>query len=80
MNFWTGIIIGVFVGANIGIIIAGVLAASKRSDYAEIFQPGQYPMDEAVMDDYAPASSLRSSSDGPHSDIVQPHAQGFQDP
>jgi hypothetical protein len=34
MNFWTGIIIGVFVGANIGIVIAGVLTASKLSDYS----------------------------------------------
>jgi hypothetical protein len=33
MNFWTGIIIGVFVGANIGIVVAGVLAESKLSDY-----------------------------------------------
>jgi hypothetical protein len=49
MNFWTGIIIGVFVGANIGIVVAGVLAASKHSDYEEIFQPGHYPMDEAVL-------------------------------
>ena len=43
MNFWTGIIIGVFVGANIGIVVAGVLAASKHSDYEEIFQPGSLP-------------------------------------
>ena len=79
MNFWTGIIIGIFVGANIGIVVAGVLAASKRSDYADIFQPGQYPMDEAVIDEAVPAGSLPSSLDRPHSDIVQLHAQGFQD-
>jgi gas vesicle protein len=51
MNFWTGIIIGVIVGANIGMVVAGVLAVSKRSNYAEIFQPAQYPMDEAVIND-----------------------------
>ena len=79
MNFWTGIIIGVFVGANIGIVVAGVIAASKRRDYEEIFQPGQYPMDEAALDDAVQACSLWSSLDRPHSDIVQPHAQGFQD-
>jgi hypothetical protein len=78
MNFWTGIIIGVFVGANIGIVVAGVLAASKSRDYEEIFQPGHYPMDEAALDDAVPASSLWSSLDRQHSDIVQPHAQGFQ--
>lgn len=83
MNFWIGIIIGVFAGATIGIVVAGVLAASKRSNYAEIFQPGQYPMDEAVINDAIPASSLRSSSlrsslDRPHSYIMQPPAQGLQ--
>ena len=78
MNFWTGIIIGVFVGANIGIVVAGVLAASKHSDYEEIFQPGHYPMDEAALDDAVPASSLWSSLGHQHSDTVQSHAQGFQ--
>ena len=48
MNFWAGIIIGVIVDANIGIAVTGVLA-SKRSNYKEIFQPVQYPMDEAVI-------------------------------
>jgi hypothetical protein len=31
--------------------VAGVLAVSKRSHYAEIFQPAQYQMDEAVIND-----------------------------
>jgi hypothetical protein len=48
------IIIGVIVDANIGIVVAGVLAISKRSNYAEIFQPAQYPMGEAVINDAAP--------------------------
>lgn len=78
MNFWTGIIIGVFVGANIGIVVGGFLAASKRNDYKEIFQPGQYSMNKAAHDDAVPASSLRPSLDRRHSDIVQTHAQGFQ--
>jgi putative Ca2+/H+ antiporter (TMEM165/GDT1 family) len=51
MNFWTGIIIGVIVGANIGMVVAGVLAVSKRSNYADVFQPAQYPMDAAVIND-----------------------------
>ncbi len=37
MNFWTGIIIGVFVGANIGIVVAGVLAASKTATMKRFF-------------------------------------------
>ena len=51
MNFWTGIIIGAIVGANIGMVVAGVLVVSKRNTYAEIFKPAQYPMDEAVIND-----------------------------
>ena len=78
MNFWTGIIIGVFVGANIGIVVAGVIAASKRRDYEESFQPGQYPIDEAALDDAVQASSLWSSLDRQNSDTVQSHALGFQ--
>jgi len=37
MNFWTGLIIGAILGANIGMVVAGVLAVSKRNNYADIF-------------------------------------------
>ena len=75
MNFWTGIIIGVFMGVNIGIAVAGILAGSKRSDDAESLHLGQCPMDEAVIDDVIPSSRLRSSLDFRHSEFVHPHAQ-----
>jgi hypothetical protein len=48
------IIIGVIVDTNIGIVVADVRADSKRSNYEEIFQPAQYPTDEAVINDAAP--------------------------
>jgi hypothetical protein len=32
-------------------VVAGVLAVSKLSNYAEIFQPAKYSMDEAVIND-----------------------------
>ena len=78
MNFWTGIIIGVFVGANIGIVITAILVASKRSDYESVIQADQYPLDEAVMDDNILTSVTRFSPDHPHSNIVSSHAQEFQ--
>lgn len=31
-DFWLGFIIGVFVGANIGVLMAGLLAGAKRSE------------------------------------------------
>ena len=78
MNFWTGIIIGVFVGSNIGIVITAILVASKRSDYESVIQADQYPLDEAVMDDNILTSVTRYSPDRPHSNIVSSHAQEFQ--
>ena len=78
MNFWTGIIIGVFVGANIGIVITAILVASKRSDYESVIQADQYPLDEAVMDDNILTSVTKYSPDRPHSNIVPSQAQGFQ--
>ena len=77
MNFWTGIIIGVFMGANIGIAIASILAGSKRSDDAESLHLGQYPMDEAVIDDAVRSRSVGSSLPFSHSEVVEPHSQDF---
>ena len=77
MNFWTGIIIGVFVGANIGIAVTSILAGSKRSDDAESLHLGQYPMDEAVIDDAVRSRSVGSSLPFSHSKVVEPHSQDF---
>ena len=77
MNFWTGIIIGVFMGANIGIAVTSILAGSKRSDDAESLHPGQCPMDEAVIDDAVRSRSAGSSLPYSHSEIVEPHSQDF---
>ena len=32
MEFWWGLTVGVFAGANIGIAVAGLLAGSKRTE------------------------------------------------
>jgi hypothetical protein len=60
MGFWQGLIIGVFLGANIGIVIAGLLAGSNRAACAAEEPTGWLPMDEAVMETAAlPASRTR---------------------
>jgi hypothetical protein len=35
----------------ISMVVTGELAASKRGNDEEIFEPAQYPMNEAVFDD-----------------------------
>jgi len=37
MGLWWGLIIGSFAGANIGIVIAGLCAASKREETDRAF-------------------------------------------
>lgn len=32
MNFWIGLTIGLIVGANIGVVVAGMLASAKREE------------------------------------------------
>ena len=32
MNFWVGLLIGVFIGANLGVLVAGLLLSSKRHE------------------------------------------------
>ena len=51
MNFWPGLIIGIIVGFNLCMVIAGMLGASKRGDDTLLFQSNQAPLDEAVMDE-----------------------------
>jgi hypothetical protein len=53
MGFWQGIIIGIFVGANIGIVIAGLFAGCRRDACAADEPLGRLPMDEAVMNEAA---------------------------
>ena len=44
---WTSFFIGIFVGANIGVLVAGMLYAAKRHDAED--HSTQTPMDYAVM-------------------------------
>jgi gas vesicle protein len=47
--FWTGLFIGIFLGANIGIVVAGLLFSPKKNDAEN--HSTQTPMDYAVMDE-----------------------------
>jgi hypothetical protein len=49
--FWTGFMVGVFLGANIGLVVAGMLSASKRSDAQDL--SSETTMDHAVLEDAA---------------------------
>ncbi len=40
MDFWMGIIFGLFLGTNIGVILAGLLLSWKHRDDADIFEMG----------------------------------------
>jgi gas vesicle protein len=51
MGFYGGLIIGVLVGANIGIMVTGLLAASKRAEPRQDYLWDQLHMDQAVMDE-----------------------------
>ena len=33
--FWQGFIIGIFVGASVGIVVAGLIASAKRRNHAD---------------------------------------------
>ena len=47
--FWTGFIAGVFLGANIGIVVAGLLISAKKNDAQDHLS--ETVMDQAVMDE-----------------------------
>ena len=48
MEFWWGLTAGVFAGANIGIVVAGLLAGSKRKEINRDYLWGQLH-NEAIM-------------------------------
>jgi uncharacterized membrane-anchored protein YhcB (DUF1043 family) len=50
MNFWFGLIIGVIIGANIGVVVAGLLASSKRQENSIDKMEMQPTHESAVMD------------------------------
>lgn len=49
MEFWWGLTIGVFAGANIGVVIAGLMAGTKREEHSQENLWDQLHMDEAVL-------------------------------
>jgi hypothetical protein len=46
---WTGVIVGMFVGAGIGIMIAGIMSAAHRREAED--HSSENPIDHAVMDE-----------------------------
>jgi len=46
---WTGAIIGAFVGFCIGVVVAGIMSAAKRSETKD--QLSETPIDNDVMDE-----------------------------
>lgn len=74
MEFWWGLTVGIFAGANIGIVIAGLLSGSKHKQAGRDYLWDQLHMDQAVMDEApveAPGSARlsagASSEPAPHS-------------
>jgi hypothetical protein len=47
--FWTGFLVGIFVGANIGVVVACILSATKRHEAED--HSSETSMDRAVMDE-----------------------------
>ena len=60
MEFGWGLTIGILSGANIGMIIAGLLAGAKRSEQSRELGWEPLQVDEAVWED-APLKSSRVS-------------------
>jgi hypothetical protein len=46
---WTGLIVGIFLGAGIGIVVAGILSAVKRREAED--HSSETPIDHALMDE-----------------------------
>ena len=51
MGFWGGLFIGLFTGANIGVVVAALLAGAKRDESSEESLLHGLQVDQAVMDD-----------------------------
>lgn len=49
--FWQGLIIGVIVGANVGIVVAALIASAKRQDHVDDENPELQTDEYAVMKD-----------------------------
>ena len=47
--FWQGFIIGMFVGASVGIVVAGLIVSAKRQNHADKDKPELRAAEYAVM-------------------------------
>jgi uncharacterized membrane-anchored protein YhcB (DUF1043 family) len=50
MNFWIGLIIGLIAGANIGVVVAGLLASLRREEHSMDKMGAQLALESAAMD------------------------------
>jgi hypothetical protein len=57
MEFWQGVIIGIFAGANIGVLIGCLFAGCRREACPTGDVGGWQHMDEAVMEEAVPPVS-----------------------
>jgi hypothetical protein len=57
MGFWNGVIIGLFIGTNVGIVLACLLAGSRRDPERSVIPADWMHMDEAVMENAPLAGS-----------------------
>ena len=64
--FWQGFIIGIFVGASVGIVVAGLIASAKRRNHADNDNPELRAAEYAVMNNETDSrqNSPGSSSHG----------------
>ncbi len=62
--FWTGFIIGLFVGANVGVVIAGMLLSAKARDKVQSQIANKDPaeshssINETINQDSCPTASV----------------------
>ncbi|MCU0562032.1 MAG: hypothetical protein MUD16_17805 [Desulfobacterales bacterium] len=61
--FWTGFAIGIFLGATVGMVVAGLLAAGATEDVEE--RLSRFPAEMAVMDEAKPAPDRASKAPRP---------------
>ena len=47
--FWQGFIIGIFVGASVGIVVAGLIVSAKRQNHSDKDKPELRAAEYAVM-------------------------------
>jgi hypothetical protein len=61
--FLTGLLVGIFIGANIGVVVAGLLGALNRDSAIE--ESGAVPAEYVVMEGFDEPDDHPQEPDGP---------------